>query len=286
LVKEYWYFLAGVCVVLIPLALILAIERLDLLEIRPDRKLVYKREDGWALELHVFEAKSENAGATAPALLLFHGGRWKYGSARNFYPQCKYFARQGYACFSAQYRLGKGGRTDVRAAVADARSAFEYLSESAASLRIDPDRIVAGGGSSGGHLAAMLGVWATPTRGRSPEGRGVRPAALILLNPMLDLSPCRPDHHLVKQYWREVSPFHQVDRHFPPSLVLLGSDDPELPVDSARAFCDAVRGKGGRCELAVFEGQSHGFFNYRPGQTEYFDKTNKCIVGFLDDLWR
>ena len=46
---------------------------------------------------------------------------------------------------------------DVRGAMADARAALRLPDRPRRELRIDPDRIVVGGGSAGGHLAAALG---------------------------------------------------------------------------------------------------------------------------------
>ena len=85
----------------------------------------------------------------------------------------------------------------------------------------------------------------------------------LLYNPTLDLAPGTPDHHLVKDYWQEVSPFHHIDGAVPPSLILVGSQDPEVPVPTAQAFCAAVQKAGGHCEIALYEGQGHGFFHSR-----------------------
>jgi acetyl esterase len=274
--KEYWYFVAGALVVLVPLLLLVAVKKLHLLEVRPDQKIVYQVNGTEELALHVFKAKNRPGNSPAPALLFFHGGRWLYGGPDEFYPQCQYFSEQGFSCFSAEYRLGANNRPQVRGAVADARSAFDYLVDHAAELNIDPARITVGGGSAGGHLAAALGSGlplAPDTN--APEPR--RPAAQLLYNPMLDLAPGTPDHHLVKEYWEEISPYHHIDSRVPPSLILVGSQDPEVPVATAGTFCAAVRAVGGRCEVAVYEGQGHGFYH----SAKYLEKTNLHILKFL-----
>jgi acetyl esterase/lipase len=268
--KEYWYFLCGMLMILLPLAFVVTVKKLHLLEVRPDQTIVYKVAGEKDLTLHAFTANGDLNASPAPALLLFHGGSWLYGGPEAFYPQCQYFAALGFNCYSAQYRLGVNNRVDVRNAVQDAEDALQYLIDNAEDLHIDPENIVAGGGSSGGHLAAMLGV--------SPTGK--RPAALILYNPMLDLSPGTPDHHLVKDYWEVVSPLHHIDAAIPPSLILVGSEDPEVPVTTVQAFCQLVLSLGGRCELAIYEGQSHGFFNGK----QYREKTNLKVLKFLSEL--
>ncbi len=274
--KEYWYFLGGVLIVLVPLALLVAVKKLHLLEVRPDETIVYQTQDARPFSLHAFHAKNLPEASPAPALLFFHGGRWLYGGPEDFYPQCQFFAAHGYSCFSAQYRLGANNRPDVQGAVADARAAFDYLIAHAAELRIDPQRIAVGGGSSGGHLSAALGS-GLPLSALDNSPQRIRPAAQLLYNPMLDLAPGTPDHHLVKDYWEDVSPYHHIDSAVPRSLILVGSQDPEVPVPTAEAFCAAVNGAGGRCELAVYDGQGHGFFH----SSEYFNKTNLRIQQFL-----
>lgn len=273
--KEYWYFLAGMLAVLLPLIAVIAVKKLQLFETRPDKTLAYKQVDGQSLSLHAFLAHNAGATKNKPALLLFHGGRWLYGHPRAFYPQCTFFAAQGYHCFSAQYRLGANNRVDVRKLVADANDALAYLATNAAGLNIDPARLYVGGGSAGGHLAAALG---TRVAGVSAPA----PAAMVLFNPMLDLGPGTPDHHLVASYWRSVSPQHHIKPGIPPTLVLLGSDDPEVPVATVETFCAGIKQAGGTCEVEIYAGQSHGFFNNPP----YLEKTNRRALAFLQALQR
>lgn len=270
--KEHWYFLAGLLAVLLPLALLLAIKKLQLFEARPDARIAYTQFAEKPLHLHVFRAQQQQA--AAPALLLFHGGRWLYGGPQSLYPQCRYFAARGYHCFSAEYRLGRQHQPDVPGALGDASAALAYLYEHAAQLGIDARRIYAGGGSSGGHLAAGLGA-----------GLGThRPAGLVLYNPMLDLSPGTPDHHLVREHWQAVSPYHHIDSRFPPTLILNGTQDPEVPVASVEAFCAAMRAAGGVCELQLYEGQSHGFYHFMEGRNPWFERSSQRAWEFLQGL--
>jgi len=274
--REHWYFLCGMLIVALPLLLVLFLKKAELLQLRPDQRIVYKTVDDKALVLHAFSPRRQDSSHTpTPAIVLFHGGRWLYGNPRSFYPQCQFFAERGYHCFSAQYRLGVAYHVDVRELIEDAQDALKFIGDHALELHIDPKNIIAGGGSSGGHLAAMLGLGNSRSDSELP-----RPSALLLYNPMLDLSPGKPDHHLVKNYWRSVSPHHHIDDRAPPTLIMVGSDDPEVPLATAQAFCKGMGDHDRRCDLEIYEGQSHGFFNTEP----YLESSSARAIDFLDSL--
>lgn len=274
---ESWFFISGALLGLLPLLLLLTIKKMKLLRVRPDRKIVYKVNGTQTLTLHSFVARNRSDNVPAPALLLFHGGRWLHGSPEQLYSQCQYFSAQGFTCFCAQYRLGSNGQPDVPGAIADAQSALRYLIDHAGELHIDAEKITVGGGSAGGHLAAALGAGLPLARNVASMVTTQRPAALVLYNPMLDLAPGTPDHHLVKEHWEAVSPYHHLDSAVPPSLILVGSQDPEVPLATVQAFCSALERLGGRCDIAVYEGQGHGFYH----SPQYREKTNQRILQFL-----
>lgn len=259
----------------------LMVKRMGWFDARPDLVATYREINGETLSLHVFKADSQAPDDASPALMLFHGGAWQTGSPKAFYPQCLAFAKRGVTCISAAYRLRQQHGSEPADAVQDARAALAYVIDHAEQLGIDPGRIAVGGGSAGGHLAAALGT-GIPL----PNESGVpspRPAALVLFNPMLDLSPGMPDHHLVGESWRDISPLHHVDSAVPPVLVLVGDRDREVSLQTVEAFRDAIRREGGRCDLAVYEGAEHGFFNAGVAGGRYFHATIDRTHQFLSD---
>jgi acetyl esterase len=199
-----------------------------------------------------------------PAVLLFHGGAWQRGDARAFVGQCQVLVRLGYVCVSAGYRVAERDHTRPEHALDDARAAYRYLIEHASDLHVDPARLIVGGGSSGGHLAVML---ATGQQNRHPP---LHPAALVLFNPMLDLSPGKPDHEYVAHDWEALSPMHQLRDALPPTLILMGDRDRELPLATAKAFCEKARKLGSECRLDIARGQRHGFFNRGVSRWQFY----------------
>ncbi len=65
--------------------------------------------------------------------------------------------------------------------------------------------------------------------------------------------------------------------------MLLGTQDALVPVETALRYQEQMRGVGGRCELRLYEGQPHGFFN-RSKSEEMYRATVADMDAFLIDL--
>lgn len=283
-IEPRWVLLIALGTGLAVAAALLLAKRVGLLDARPDRVIVYKQLETHSLKLHLFEPRRRDRTRPAPVLMLFHGGAWQLGSPAQFYPQCRHFSALGLACVSVGYRIRSVHGTPPAAAVQDARDAIRYLRRHASGLGLDPARIAAGGGSAGGHLAAALGTGIELPDPGQDERVSVRPDALVLYNPMLDLAPGQPDHELVGDDWQQLSPLAHVDGATPPTLILSGTQDPEVPVATVEAFCSRVRDRGGRCATALYEGAGHGFFNPSVERGRWYSVTNAAVAEFLAAL--
>jgi acetyl esterase/lipase len=115
--------------------------------------LVYAEHDGTKLVGDLYLPKGRGK---APVLVAMHGGGWQVGD-RSFYRYWGLFlARNGYALFAIEYRLGKAGA--YPAAVYDAKAAVQFARAKAAEFDLDPDRIGLIGDSAGAHLAALIAL--------------------------------------------------------------------------------------------------------------------------------
>jgi acetyl esterase len=255
----------------------------------PDQRLAYKALPGGALHLDHFQPVPTGAAAPAPGLLLFHGGGWAFGSPQQFHGPARALSRRlGLHVFCVEYRIRSRHGSTPADAVQDARDAIRHVRRHAAALGVDAGRLAAGGGSAGGHLAACLGTGAGLPDVHGAHGPAAaqtladtRPQALVLLNPMLDLSPGRPDHAEVAAQWQALSPHHHVGPGLPPTLVLSGTQDAEVPVATVQAFCARVQAAGSRCEALFFEGAGHGFFNAEVAGGRYARPTWEAVGQFL-----
>ena len=248
---------------------------------KPD-SLVYKVIDTTQLIMEFTYPKHMTEGKQYPAIIFFFGGGWNGGSMDQFKPHAAFFAERGMIGIVADYRVKKRQGTTPFDAVKDAKSAVRYLREHARELQIDPDRIVASGGSAGGHLAAATGN----VPGLEEEYENLRvsskPNALVLFNPVFDNGPDGYGYDRIGDRYPEISPLHNIRSGAPPAIVFLGTNDRLIPVSTAENFKVRMEEVDSRCDLFLYEGQKHGFFNYK--NPEYYRKTLLSAAQFLESL--
>jgi arylsulfatase A len=256
------------------------------------RAETYKTVGDTPLKLYLFEPAAP--GTNRPAIVFFFGGGWQGGSPAQFEAQCRHFAARGLVAVTADYRVGSRQHAKPAECVADAKSCVRWLRQNAARLGIDPERIVAAGGSAGGHLAAATAT--LPGFDEPGENRAVSsvPNALVLFNPALVLAPLpgldlkgfgvnlSPDR--LGAQAADLSPAHHVKPGTPPTLILHGQADTTVPFNTAEAFAAAMKRAGNRCELIGYAGQNHGFFNAGRGDGRYYRETLAAADAFLVSL--
>lgn len=232
------------------------------------KEFTYKRTPQGELRLLVHYPPDWNAEAKRPAVVFFFGGGWKSGTAAQFLTQATYLATRGMVAVRADYRVASRQQTTPEFAVEDAKSAVRWVRSKAADLGVDPQRIVASGGSAGGHLAACTGMTdAFEAKNEDPKVSS-RPNAMVLFNPALDLAALE-----VAQKWPEdkgdgkaivpqIDPARFIKSGVVPTVIFFGTADKML--DHARAFTDKSKALGNRCEVFTAAEQPHGFFNRAP----------------------
>ena len=250
---------------------------------KPTNVVVYKETPEGELRLHFFNPVDLKETDRRPAIVFFFGGGWNGGTPSQFYPQAAHLAQRGMVAICAEYRTRKSHGTDPRACVMDAKSAIRWTREKAAKLGIDPNRIAAGGGSAGGHLAAAT---ATLTEFNEPDDNtsvSCIPNALVLFNPVFDNSEKGYGYERVKDYWQDFSPMHNLKKDTPPTVVFLGTKDQFVPVATAEAYKKKMEANGGRCVLHLYPDMPHGFFNAGKKPNRYRE-TLEAMDRFLESL--
>jgi acetyl esterase len=120
-----------------------------------------------------------DAAVPLPVLVYAHGGGWVIGSIETHDPFCRLLSEAAEVIvLSVEYRLAP--EHPCPAALKDVQAAYRWAAAHARSFGGDPQRLVLGGDSAGGNLAAV-------TANRiSATGEAAMPAALMLLYPVTD----------------------------------------------------------------------------------------------------
>jgi acetyl esterase len=205
-----------------------------------------------------------------PALVYFFGGGWTLGQIDTCDGICRRLANLvGCVVIAAGYRLAPEHK--FPAAVRDCLAATHWVSEHAAELAVDPDRIAVGGDSAGGNLAAVVALQA-----------GSLLCAQLLVYPntlygsdtpsMRDNDdPVLFNRRSVQWYWQHyltspedgrdplASPLLAADHSgLPPALVITAEYDPLR--DEGELYAEQLRAAGVPVELTRYDGMMHGFF--------------------------
>jgi acetyl esterase len=140
---------------------------------------------GGDLPIRVYRPESgvERADEPLPAIVFCHGGGWVMGTLDSADDVCRALAAGvGAVVVSVDYRLAP--EHPFPAAVDDAWAALKWVTERTAELGVDRSRVAVAGTSSGGGLAAAVGLRA--------RDENVCLAAQVLCYPMVDSDLDRP----------------------------------------------------------------------------------------------
>lgn len=226
----------------------------------PDKSLVYRTVGDVELRLNLILPEGYQPTDKRPTVVLYHGGGWAGGHPSQFYPHLRYFAKLGCLGIAPQYRIRKVNHTNPFDALTDAKCAMRYIRSHAAELGVDPQQIVAGGSSAGGHLAAALAT----ISGFNAEGEdttiSTTPTALLLFCPVIDNGPEGYGSKEVKARHQEFSPLHNITHAMPPTLFLNGDVDQLVPVATVEKYKAACEQQGSLCKTIIYPEAKHGCF--------------------------
>jgi acetyl esterase len=233
---------------------------------------IYKTVAERELKLAIVNPPDWKAADQRPAMVFFHGGGWTGGAPTQFTQHSEYLATRGMVCIQIEYRLIKKGDSGPPIeCIADAKSAMRWVRSHAAELGIDPNRIGAGGGSAGGHLAAFVGMVEGLDDPQDDLKVSPKANALALFNPVFDNGPDQGwGHARVGERFKEFSPAHNITADDPLTIIFLGTQDKLIPVAVVERFKANMEKADVRCEAKFYEGQGHGFFNPGKGGTMNF----------------
>lgn len=263
------------------------------------KEVTYKTVGETELNLWIFNPPNHKVTNETPAIVFFFGGGWNGGSPSQFVKHSEYLSARGMVAIVADYRVKSRNNVTANKCVSDAKSAIRWVREHATEWGVDPEKIAAGGGSAGGHLAAATAT--LPKFDEENENNSIssKPDALVLFNPALVLAPVGIDNpeHTKKMEGMEkrmgtkpenMSPYHHIVRNLPPTVIFHGTGDKTVPFESVELFTGKMHEFDNSCTLVAYKGEPHGFFNYgKKSNGAFIDTVNKMdkflvSIGYLD----
>jgi acetyl esterase/lipase len=232
------------------------------------------------LNLDVFSPENHTPADKRGCIVFFFGGGWSSGGTPQFYGYSRYFASRGLVAISAQYRTAQSHHATPKQCVEDGKTAIRYVREHASEFCVDPNKIIASGGSAGGHVAAACAM-CPKIDAHSDSPTSCIPNALVLYNPVYDNGPAGYGNKHVVDYWQDISPLHNIRKGQPPTVVFVGSNDKLLPDATVKAFKKQMIEAGNECETHVYEGEDHGFFHISKGGRKMFENVLVKSDAFL-----
>ena len=209
---------------------------------------------------------------SAPAIVLCHGGGFVLGGRRSHEPMARSIADKARCVVVlVEYRLAP--EHPYPAAVEDVVAAFEWLSENAGALNIDPSRIGLWGESAGGTIAAAATIRAVAA-GFNPRALLIAYAPLCARLDTKSWESFGTGYWLTRAtmawFWRQylgptpmcteelAEPLHARSlAQMPPTLIITADLDPLQ--DEGTAFARALRDAGTRVDHRRCAGAIHGF---------------------------
>jgi acetyl esterase/lipase len=249
--------------------------------VRIEPNILFGMYSGLALLMDVYHPSAPNG----YGVVYISGSGWHAPQEYTAEPlkesgQSKLYAQRlaaaGYTVFAINHRAAP--RFRYPAAVEDAQRAVRFVRHHAARFKVNPARIGAVGGSSGGHLVLMLGLMdgrgdpdasdpverasakvqcvvarAAPADMAKMAGGG-QGAVVSFLGMALPGAPVGVQTRIYK----EASPASHVTPDDPPVLLMHGDADTTVPFDQAELMESVLRKAGVATKLVRVPGGGHG----------------------------
>ena len=240
--------------------------------------IVYKQFpcwDGWRpLKMSLLLPRSRKI--PRPVLIWVCGGGFESMDRDVWMPEMQYFARNGYAVASIEYRTHN--LSPFPGLIEDAKAAVRYLRAHASQFGLDPSRIAMMGESAGGYITSMVAVTgkirdfdtgenldqsseiqaAVNIYGRTRQVLGwhekveqkrTRNSTELLLNG-------KPDD--IPEIYEKATPSTYLHKDVPPFLIMHGSEDTTVPMVQNDLFYEDLVKCGIRADYYIIEGATHG----------------------------
>ena len=254
----------------------------DNYEIFYHEDVVYAERDGLKLHLQIIGPINDEESRTL--VVFIPGSAFHKQNVKERVPQLSYLANKGFVVALLEYR---GSETaPFPSQTLDAKAGIRFMKRNAAKYRIDPEKIVVMGDSSGGHTAMMAGFTCgipeleETDNEFTSEVKGVidlyGPTNFATMND----EPSSQDHRTpdspegmeiggknVLEHPELVKPatiatYVSKEREIPPILMFHGTNDELVPFGQGCELCNALTAAGKDVTFYQVIGAHHGGWEF------------------------
>ncbi|MDF2937157.1 MAG: alpha/beta hydrolase [Paenibacillaceae bacterium] len=247
-------------------------------------EVIYGQAGGEKLRMLVMKPDQPSRDLPSSCLVFIHGGGFGGGTAETLLPQCRFFAKKGYVCFSVDYRLmdiaedGSPAADSLTLAdcIADCKRAMRYVRLNAGQWNGNPDRIALFGESAGGYLASAVTALTHIEAAEADLSVSCVPNLLVIYNPITQLmgkwkmrvehtSPsfpaADPTERWLSRHRRAhlLSPLRHITARHPATLAVHGLLDTAVPPEDSGEYTERLHQLGVEAQLELFPECQHAF---------------------------
>jgi len=257
---------------------------------------VYATINGRELHLDLFVPQNAQPKAT---VILIHGGGWRSGNKSHLFPLAAALAKRDYLAITVEYRLSIEAL--YPAGLEDVNRAILWLKKHAKDYQIDSRKVALLGGSSGGHMAALLAntshlQWFKP---KTING-DTDVQAVIDLDGIMDITSelglkyedknGQTDSALAlwlggnyasqTERWKQASPVEYISANSPP-MLFIGSGQTRFAEGRKKAFAQLDKWQIYH-QSYDFDNSPHSFWLFHP----WFNQVVEKVDSFLSKQFR
>ncbi|MDR3609304.1 MAG: alpha/beta hydrolase [Ignavibacteriaceae bacterium] len=256
--------------------------------------------------MHLDLYSPEKKNKLCPAVLLIHGGGWRSGDKEMEIPRAQFLASKGYIAATVEYRLSIEAL--YPAALIDLKAAICWLKANSGLYNIDSNKIALYGCSSGGQLAALLGIsnenypdndFQLPNPPSTITNHSSFVQAVIDIDGVLDMTdpnesgkdtvPSKPSSakywlgytfHDKPEIWKEASALNYANNKSAP-ICFINSSIPRFHAGRDELI-SKLKNLGIYSEVHLIHNTPHTFWLFHP----WFDLASRYVINYLDKMFK
>ena len=226
------------------------------------------RDGKWTISAFVYVPFNMVRNGLNAAMVYVHGGPTSQ-TVNSFNRFVQHMVNQGYMVIAPNYRGSTGYGKEFQQAnlfdmgggdLQDVLAAADFIKQTGF---LDPKKVTLVGGSYGGYLT-MMGVT------KAPDTWAAAVPIVPFVNWFTEIQNEDPvlrqsdlatmgDPEKNKDLFHDRSPIFFVDQITAPLLLMAGGHDPRCPNEESQQVADAIKQRGGKVELKIYENEGHGF---------------------------